>query len=302
MKNILVLLALHTAVSGTVIYTQNFEAYDTSINNLEDQALDGNGIPIWETGPFATETIGAINSASVGGLPVSFGDKVLAVGGFAPSTELFEPGEVYLFTPADFTYAIPTTLPGSRDKEVVVSMDMLFSDPNVFTDSFRFAFFDTANAGLGSLLFTPGVSGSNLKVFRDNLNSTFDTQFDLGINTAVTLDIVINLEFGKWSASITPVGTQAAVALFANVDMTDPSRSPQPLRELGGMQVAWIGTEVPVANQMDPTNPLDPGNYIWGDNTLILDNISLTAIPEPSSALLLGGFSIFALFRRSRKA
>jgi|688.fasta_scaffold58195_2 hypothetical protein len=307
MKNILVLLALHTAVSATVIWTENFELYDTTILNLEDQALDGNGNPIWLTDPIATQSIAAIDSAPFA-LPSAFGDKVLAIGGLAPQGALFIPREVSVFSPAALNY---TPAFGSEETELVLSMDMFFSAVDLnglspeITDSFRFSFFDKSDAALGSLLFTQGTNGFNVSVLRDNLVSTFDTQFTLGSNTAVTLDLVMNLEFGKWSGSITPVGTLASVPLFADVDMTDPSFNPQPARELGSFQVAWIGLDKPVLEQADPANPLDSGNYNWGSNTLVLDNISLTSqvpIPEPSSALLLGGFSVLALFRRSRRA
>lgn len=280
MKYAYLFLAFQTIANGALIWSDNFESYDTDVDNLDDQVAPS--ITSWFATPDGTVAIAAISTGGLG-FPASFGAKSLAIGGVDPTAPPEDPvtGAVAVSpTAANFTPAGDVT-------EAVFSTDMIFSVADVdssITDRFRIDFFDSGEATFASILFQAKNGSLDVSILRTNtVDLPFDTQFAFGVNTAVTLNLVMNFELNKWSGSLGAVGG-SSVPLFANVDMTGATTWGE---DLGGFAVNWLqGT---------------PGE--WGSNTLIMDNMSLTSqvpIPEPSSSLLLCGFSLLALFRRGR--
>ncbi|MCX8496140.1 MAG: PEP-CTERM sorting domain-containing protein [Akkermansiaceae bacterium] len=273
MKKILTAALICSAATAHAasIWSDNFESYDTSALYLETQN------PNWLTGPAGTESIAAFDN-SAQNPPASFGTKSLAVGGVPPS---FGSGDdtsvVYALSPQAASFIPSGPLPVAH-----FTTDLILSIPTTFTDSFRLSFFDGNSETLSSLLFTKSLT-SGFSISRNNGTSTFDTGAALSLNAAYTLDLTMNLDYMKWSATITPVGsTSTPVALFANVDLTSNTAAQ---KDIGGFAIDWISS--------DGTN--------WGDNFMMLDNMVLeSAVPEPSSSLLiaLGGFACLARRRR----
>ncbi len=270
------LICSTAAVQAASIWSDNFESYDTAGSNLEAQN------PAWLTGPAATPSIAAFDNTTYD-LPTSFGSVSLAVGGIAPS---FGPDDessvVYALSPAAASFIPSGPLPVAH-----FTTDLILSTLSTFTDSFRLSFFDgniDQPQTLASLLFT-GSQTSGFSIIRNNGTSdgTFDTGAALALNAAYTLDLTMNLDYMKWSATITPVGSTATpIALFANVDFTGNTAAQG---DIGGFAIDWISS--------DGTN--------WGDNYMVLDNMVLeSAVPEPSSSLLiaLGGFACLTRRRR----
>lgn len=272
MKYALILLALHVPSNGALIWSESFESYDLSIDNLEGQN------PAWLTDPQATDAIAVISTASLG-VPISYGAKSLALGGIAPSGEAND-GVSYLLPPtvAQFT-------PQAELTEAAFSVDLIFSSAGLtsITDSFRLSFYDQNNQDLASLLFVPSDQEGFVSVYRSNTSNVFDSQISISADTAVTLNLVMNFELNKWTGTITTFGTESLLTMFSNVDMTAGNGE----ANLGGFELAWL--------REDTVN--------WGDNFLVMDNFSLGSqvpIPEPSSLLLFSGVALIGFFRRNR--
>ena len=275
MKKILTaaLICSTATAHAALIWSDNFESYDTGALYLETQNSD------WLTGPTGTESIAAFDNTP-NNLPTSFGSVSLGVGGLPPSFGADDDTSVvYALSPLAASFIPSGPLPVAH-----FTTDLILSVPSTFTDSFRLSFFDGNSQTLSSLLFTPSLT-SGLSIIRNNgtVDGTFDTGATLALNAAYTLDLTMNLDYMKWSATITPVGsTSAPVALFANVDLT---RNTDAQDNIGGFAIDWIS----------------PDGTTYGDNYMVLDNMVLeSAVPEPSSSLLiaLGGFACLTRRRR----
>ncbi len=277
MKKILTaaLICSTATAHAALIWSENFENYDTQLLSLEGQNSD------WLTNPAGTESIAALDSDV--SAPTAFGTKNLAVGGITP---IFGDGEdtstVYALSPLTASFTPTGPLPVAH-----FTTDLVLNVSSTFVDSFRISFFDSSAAGntLSSLLFTPSLT-SSFSILRNNgtTEGTYDTGALLSLNAAYTLDLTMNLDYMKWSATIKPVGsTSTPVTLFANVDFT---RNADAQKDIGGFAIDWISSD---------------GGTNWGDNYLVLDNMALeSAVPEPSSYMLiaLGGFACLTRRRR----
>lgn len=276
MKYAYLILAFQTVANGALIWSDNFESYDTSINNLDGQVAPS--VTSWYTGPANTVAIAAISTT---GFPASFGTKSLAIGGVDPTALPDAPVTgAYVESPTVAAFA-----PSGEVTEAVFSTDMIFGGAGLptITDRFRMDFFDSEADTFASLLFESRDGTVDVAILRDNTVELLNTQTFFEVDTAVTLTLVMNFDLNKWSGSLGPVGG-SRVPIFANVDMTGAATWE---KDLGGFAVNWL--------QGDSDK--------WGQNTLFMDNVSLSSqvpIPEPSSSLLLCGFSLLALFRRGR--
>jgi len=272
MKYALILFALHVPSSGALIWSESFEDYNLSVDNLEGQN------PAWLTDPEATDAIAVISTGDLG-VPLSYGAKSLAFGGIAPSGEA-NAGIAYLLSPtvAQFT-------PEAELTEAVFSVDLIFSSAGLIsiTDSFRLSFYDLEEQDLASLLFAPSDQEGFVDIYRSNMSTVFDSQISISVDTAVTLNLVMNFDLNKWTGTLATSGTDNLLTIFSNVDMTAGVGE----ANLGGFALDWLRKE-----------PVE-----WGDNYLIMDNFSLSSqvpIPEPSPLLLFSGAALIGFFRRSR--
>ena len=273
MKYALLFLVLQTTTNGALIWSSNFETDPVTPDNLEGQNGD------WLTDPVGTSSIAVIANTGLG-VPTTYGAKSLAIGGVAPVGET-EAGVAYVVSPVAALFT-----PAGLVTEAVFSADMIFSSAGNLTNDFLFTFFNSGNTDLARLLFTASTDNITVAVYRSNTTAVTDTQFTFSRNTAVELKLVMNLELNKWTGTIGAAGAANPITLFANVDMKAPAAPTT--KDLAGFQVSWL--------KRSPTDP-------WGDNYLILDNLSLTSqvpVPEPSSLLLVCGFSLVALLRRAR--
>ena len=281
MKYALLFLVLQTTTNGALIWSSNFETDPVTPDNLEGQNGD------WLTDPENTSSIAVIANTGLG-VPATYGTKSLAIGGVAPEALLDEDGNP--LAPPEVAYVVSPVAalftPAGLVTEAVFSADMIFSSAGNLTNDFLFTFFNSGNTDLARLLFTASTDNITVAVYRSNTTAVTDTQFTFSRNTAVELKLVMNLELNKWTGTIGSAGAANPITLFANVDMKAPAAPTT--KDLAGFQVSWL--------KRSPTDP-------WGDNYLILDNLSLTSqvpVPEPSSLLLVCGFSLVALLRRAR--
>jgi hypothetical protein len=272
MKYALLFLVLQTTTNGALIWSSNFETDPVTPDNLEGQNAD------WLTDPAGTSSIAVFANTGLG-VPASYGAQSLAIGGVAPVGET-QAGVAYVVSPVAALFT-----PAGLVTEAVFSADMIFSSVGNLTNDFLFTFFNSDGTDLARLLFTAATDNITVAVYRSNTTAVTDTQFTFSRNTSVELKLVMNFELKKWTGTIGAAGAASPISLFANVDMTDPAPTTS---DLDGFQVSWL--------KRSPTDP-------WGDNYLILDNLSLTSqvpVPEPSSLLLVCGFSLVALLRRAR--
>jgi hypothetical protein len=260
---------------SSVIWQENFESYNLSLDNLEDQGVAAGGAPTrdWLTDPMNTPAIGVIATTGLG-FPASFGSNVLAVGGIDPG-ETDSPGVSFLISPSAVFYSPTIELPGVR-----LDMDMSLNSAGLgrLTDSFRLSFFDSELVELATITFSPGQNDL-VAVSRFNGTSVFNTQAILATDSVFSLELLINPVLNKWTGTIIPqVGS--AFSIFANVDMTTQLNE----KDFGGFAIDWFKSSSPS----------------WGDNTLLVDNLVLTAIPEPSTILLSSILSCMVILLRRR--
>lgn len=275
MKKILIAALICSNAHAALIWSDDFENYDTSLLDLEDQNS------AWFTGPVATQSIAVLDNDS--SAPATFGNKTLAVGGYAPD---FGTGDdttvVYALSPVAANFTMTGPLP-----EAHFTTDLILNAGSVasLTDAFRLSLFDSSSNTLTSLLFSAGSTAGTVSVFRnDGGAGTYDTGAALQVNAAYTLKLLMNMDYQKWSATITPTGSTAApVTLFANVNLTANTAAQA---DLGGFVLDWISGD---------------SGANWGENSLNLDNMVLeSAVPEPSSAMVLALCAVACLQRRRR--
>jgi hypothetical protein len=269
MKFILLFLTLQLAANGALIWSESFEAFDPEIDNLEGQNVD------WLTDPIATDSIAVVSTVGFN-LPLPYGDQSLVIGGISPVDET-NPGIAYVSSPtvASFT-------PAGELKEAVFSVNLVFNSANLdsLTDSFRLTFLDQGFEELSTILFAPSSTSGMVNVYRSNTIATFDTQTSFSVDTALTLNLVMNFDFNKWSGTLLEEGSATALNLFSDVEMTAGIGD----ANLGGFDMAWLR-----------------GDTAWGENFMIVDNISLSSqVPEVSSLTCVAGALLIGLFRRVR--
>jgi hypothetical protein len=261
------------AAATTVVWQENFENFDLNIDNLEGQGDPTNPNRDWLTDPENSPAFAVISTAGLG-LPSSFGNKVLAVGGLDPGVA----ESSYLLSPS-----IVFSTPSIEVPSVRLSLDMVFNSgslPSGITNNFRLSFFDgELFPELATLTFAPSANAGFVDLFRSNGVSVFNTQALIPTNSAFTLQILISPLFNKWSASVINA-TGGIVPLFANVDMTVLDNQ----SDFGGFSIDW----------------LENGEG-WGSNTLLVDNIKFVeTVPEPGTAMLATVLASLALIRRRR--
>jgi hypothetical protein len=269
MKFILFFLTLQLTANGALIWSESFEAFDPAIDNLEGQNDS------WLTDPIGTDSMAVISTVGFE-LPLSYGDKSLAIGGIPPVGEL-NSGIAYLSSPtvASFT-------PDSELKEAVFSVDLVFNSANLdsLTDSFRVTFLDQGFEELSTILFGPSSTSGMVNVYRSNTINTFNTQTSFSVDTAVTLNLVMNFDLNKWSGTLLEQSSGTLLNLFSNVNMTAGIGE----ANLGGFDMAWLR-----------------GDTEWGGNFMIVDNVSLASqVPEVNSLAWVAGALLMGLFRRLR--
>lgn len=265
------------------VWSENFESYDTNLTTIEQQTATD-----WYTTPVDTDAIAVIGST---GLPASFGSKVLAVGGITP---VYDSGEGGLDAGADpdLAFAVASKdcylAPTVENPIVRLKTDLLLSPgtgTNI-TDSFRLSFVDGVGVPLTNLLFAPSTTQTGrVEMFRYNNVSVIDTGVSIPVNDPVRLEILFDPSLNKWSASFSDIGGTSSFVIFANVDM---NLNPNPALgdDFGSFSVDWL------------RNPAGQG---WGDNYLVMDNITLESVPEPGTLVLLGlSPLVFARRRRSK--
>lgn len=273
-----ILLALPASAS-TVIWMENFESYDLNLDNLEDQGNPADPNRDWLTEPENTPAFAVIGTTGLG-LPSTFGNKVLAVGGVDPG-----PGaeDAYALSPS-VVFHTPTV----EDPSIRLTLDMAFlteTGLNSITDTFRLALFDGNLLDFGRLNFVPSSSQAGfVEIWRFNGISAFNTGAMVSTGSAFTLELLVNTDINKWSAALSPVGG-STFPLFANVDINADSGTLEDVDgNFGGFGFDWI-----------------PLNESWGGNTLLVDNLKVVAtIPEPGTAMLSVLLGALALVRRRR--
>jgi hypothetical protein len=278
MKKLMLLTLGVLPAYSTVLWTEDFETYDVGVNNLEAQS---NGA--WLTDPIETPAIAVIGNS---GLPTSLGSKSLAVGGLPTDDSEVTLGVAYALSPTSAGFD-----PVAYDPEVELSfsVDLILNSGSgqSLVDDFRFSFTDLNGTELATLLFTQdAVEAGSATVIRSNTAGVFATQALIPLNTAFTLNLVMNPLLNKWSGSLTPFDG-SVVSLFANVDITqNPATDPAPEATVGSFAIDWI-----------------KGGATWGDNFLLADNFTLQSqvpVPEPSVPVLASVFALAGILRRRR--
>lgn len=267
------LLALPTVSNAAVIWAEDFEGFDTAtFDNIEDQSAGE-----WVTSPPSDPAFAAYdNDTGV----ASMGLKALAAGGLDPAGGATTLASAYSPLSASFT-------PGGAESIAVFSTYLYF-DPNGvanLTDSFALTFYNQADDALASMVFKASATNGFVAVYRDNMVSQFDTLMLVPNNSAVRLDFLIDFSLNKWTGTLTPDGSSTAFSMFADVTFTEnPAIDPGSLN-MGSFGIEWIK---------------ESGSPTWGSNFILADNISLTSVPEPTTALLGGLGMLFLLKRRQR--
>ena len=278
MKKLMLLTLGVLPAYSAVLWTEDFEAYDVGVDNLEAQSGGD-----WLTDPIETPAIAVIGNS---GLPAPLGSKSLAVGGLPTDDREATLGVAYALSPTSAGFD-----PVASDPEVELSfsVDLILNSGSgqSLVDDFRFSFTDLNGTELATLLFTQdAVEAGNATVIRSNTAGVFATQALIPLNTAFTLNLVMNPLLNKWSGSLTPFGG-SVVPLFANVDITqNPATDPAPEATVGSFAIDWI-----------------KGGATWGDNFLLADNFSLQSqepVPEPSVPVLISVFALAGILRRRR--
>ncbi|MBM3863728.1 MAG: hypothetical protein FJ385_07270 [Verrucomicrobia bacterium] len=280
LASLLLAVASAHAFVSVPIWSENFESYTAGNPPTSLEVQTGGD---WLTGPENTESF-VIESASVYSLPSgTFGSSVLVAGGYDPVdpevagvSYLTGPEEAY-YTPED------GDLPGFRFR-----MDFILSPGPTGTDlvdSFRLGFYDQSAApnAYSFYSFIPGDQEGEVKVLKDDTNSQIMSGITIQVNSAYTLDIRADMELNFAFAYIYLVGgtpgsgfTLFSPSLFNHGDDDD--------NNLGDFTIDWLSAD---------------GENNWDDNYMIIDNIRIEQIPEPSAALF-GLLSAAALLRRRR--
>lgn len=286
MKKLIVLALGILPAHSAVLWTESFEAYDTGIDNLEDQSGGD-----WWTDPEATPSIAVIPNSN---LPASFGGKSLAIGGVDTGGLETTLGVAYALAPEAAGFD-----PVLQDPETELSFSADFilntggSSTTLLVDDFRLSFADLSGTELSTLLFTQARDGNGdvnpgfATIIRSNGTPTgvFNTQILISLNAAFTLNLVMNPLLNKWSGSVAIPGG-GSFSLFSNVDLTQNPGPPAPEATVGSFAIDWI-----------------KGGTSWGDNYLLADNFLLQSqvpVPEPGAPLLISLSALGCILRRRR--
>jgi hypothetical protein len=285
MKKLIILALGILPAHSAVLWMEDFEAYDTGLDNLEDQSGGD-----WLTDPEATPSI-AVISNSGSGLSASFGGKSLAVGGLDPLTATATLGVAYALAPEAAGF---DPLDEAPETELSFSADFILrpggSSPTLLVDDFRLSFADLNGTELSTLLFTQARAGNGdvnpgfATIIRSNSapGGVFNTQALISLNAAFTLNLVMNPLLNKWSGSVAIPGG-GSFSLFSNVDLTQ-NQGTEPT--VGSFAIDWI-----------------KGGASWGDNYLLADNFLLQSqvpVPEPGAPLLISLSALGCILRRRR--
>jgi hypothetical protein len=285
MKKLIALALGILPAHSAVLWTENFESYNTGLDNLEDQS---NGD--WLTDPEATPAIAVLANS---GLPSNFGGKSLAVGGLNPGGPATTLGVAYALSPVSAGF---DPLESDPETELSFSVDLILNSGSgqSLVDDFRFSFTDLNGTELTTLLFTQALDGNGVaidgfaSVIRSNMggpSGVYNTQALISLNGAFTLNLVMSPLLNKWSGSI-GIASGGSFSLFSNVDLTQNPGPPQPEATVGSFAIDWI-----------------KGGNTFGDNFLIADNFLLQSqspIPEPGTPLLISLSALGCILRRRR--
>jgi hypothetical protein len=280
-KLILASLAVMPAHSATLFWTENFESFDTGVNNLETQSSGD-----WVTDPVATPAIAVIENSPSSPLFSSFGSKSLAIGGEPTDNTEMELGVAYALSPLNSGFDPATSSP-ETELSFSVALVLNTGTGGSLVDDFRFSFTDLNNIPLATLLLRQSGEAGFATVIRSNMaavGGVFDTQARIPLNTEFTMNLVMSPLLNKWSGSITT--GSGSVSMFSNVDMTRNDGPPEPDSTIGSFSIDWIksGGE-------------------WGSNYLVADNFLLQSqapIPEPGVPLMISGLAVASLLLRRR--
>lgn len=275
---LLVAASAHAFVS-VPIWSENFESY-TAEDPPIGLEVQTNGD--WLTDPVETDSF-VIDSASVFSLPSgTFGSSVLVAGGFDP-VDPADPGVSYLIGPTAAYYTPGVgDLPGFRFR-----MDFILSPGtgDDLVDSFRLGFYDQSGEpnAYSFYSFIPGDQEGEVNVVKNNTSSSILSGVTIEVNSAYTLDIWTDLNLNVGYAYIYNVGQTPAqgLTLFASSTLNVGNEDDN---NLGDFTIDWISAD---------------GGTTWDDNYMIIDNIRIEQVPEPSAALF-GLLSAAALLRRRR--
>jgi hypothetical protein len=260
------------------IWTENFESYtaDDPPTAIESQT---NGD--WLTDPIESNSF-VIDASANYGLSGSFGSSVLVVGGVDP-VEPAEIGLSYIIGPTAAYYNPgPGDLTGFRFRMDFIISSGLGTD---LVDSFRFGFYDqsaeTPNP-YSFYSFIPGEQEGEINIVKNNTSSSIVSGVTIEVNAAYTLDIWADMSLNQAFAYIYNVGGSPAsgFTLF-NTQVFNAGNEDD--NNLGDFTIDWISAD----------------GESWDDNYMIIDNLRIDQVPEPSAALL-GLLSAAALLRRRR--
>jgi hypothetical protein len=132
-KLILASLAVMPAHSATLFWTENFESFDTGVNNLETQSRGD-----WVTDPVATPAIAVIENSPSSPLFSSFGSKSLAIGGEPTDNTEMELGVAYALSPLNSGFNPATSSP-ETELSFSVALVLNTGTGGSLVDDFRFS-------------------------------------------------------------------------------------------------------------------------------------------------------------------
>ncbi len=126
----------------------------------------------------------------------------------------------------------------------------------------------------------------------------------IGQDPAIGANLLYNLSF-DYSATNTPSWGSAAVTInyydaganYLNYEWI-PLYNQQPAPNADGQWLSYSGDFTTPAN----TAYLEIQFNVWNWTTLHLDNVNMQVVPEPTSAVLLGGAGLVGLLLRRRRA
>lgn len=146
-------------------------------------------------------------------------------------------------------------------------------------DSFGWTFRDSESDSLLSISLEPNP------LFPDRLQVVWYDNAD--VRTATGYDLFYS---GAYDLSVAIVGSGANASFSATITGMEALPFTGSLNGAAGATLSTFGASI----------ARDPSAAEYGDNYLIFDNVSLTVIPEPASAMLAAMGLLFAAGRRRR--